>query len=142
MLHGWRLDPMIRRSLLLIVVCFLLFAPIPPRGATGAYNTFSHALICATREICLHELAHGLDQSAGWPSRTEEFQDAVSVHLGEQPGEYNWPELYAWLYAFTDGDRDKMPDELRRFYDWRLADKLAADLPADGFTFMFVRGEK
>lgn len=71
---------------------------------------------------CPHEVAHYSDEEMGYPSATKEFKAAV-----EGIGLTMWStpsEVYAELYTIAQGEEDKMPEALRGFYDWDLAEEL------------------
>lgn len=121
-----------------MILTFLLL-PLPKPGEHGAYNTWSRLAWCDNRSDCLHEIAHGLDQRAGWVSQSPEFSEAVQMYViagiqaqeelpvyilamtltapdGQEPTKR---ELYANLYRMADGKAENMPEGLRGFYDWR-----------------------
>lgn len=127
----------------LVLACALVgslfLLPFPVRGEHGAYNSWSRLAWCDRQSACLHEIGHALDQQAGWASQTPEFAEAVQMYViyGIQAQEplpvyilamtYTAPdrqeptkaELYANLYAISEGDPAKLPASLRPFFNWR-----------------------
>lgn len=120
-------------SALIALLCVLAMAltPLPLTGQDGAYNTFSGLYWCANPVACLHEQGHKLDQQLGWPSQSEAFGDAVKVFIlaeSNKPSpslylyklfampEWTKSEIYANLFAWSGGDREKMPEIFREFY--------------------------
>lgn len=99
---------------ILILIFLFLSLPIPPKNADGAYNTFSRLFYCESENICLHEIGHAIDQKLGWPSSNPEFIESAKSY--SDVNVKNSEEFYAWIYAFCDGDLDKIPDKLRPFY--------------------------
>lgn len=143
---------------LLLVVLFLWLAPLPVNGQAGTYNTTSHLFYCETRAICLHEMAHALDQRAGWVSQSPEFYKAVQLYLFVElrkpvlqqmpadileltyrPNDSNRPikmELYAYLFQWAHGKPEGMPEGLRPFYDWELAQDWLAHVNAEQHVYL------
>lgn len=135
------------------VVLFFWLAPLPTHGQAGTYNTTSRLFYCETPAICLHELAHALDQRAGWVSQTPEFYKAVQLYLFVElrkpvlqqmpadileltyrPNDSNRPikmELYAYLFQWAQGKPERMPESLRGFYDWQMAQDYMTKLRED-----------
>ena len=141
-----------KRIALIIVVAFLLVFLLVPFSFTsnGAYNRLTKTIWCKTRVSCVHEVGHYLDQHYDDPSKewrfslavrmyiTDETRKSVSSPLAEyiiafqfqhHPGRnllMSWPmgELYASIFAFTEGQRENIPAQLQEFYDWELAEKL------------------
>jgi hypothetical protein len=135
---------MIRNALLLVVVLLVVvLMPFPKDNQDGAYNLTSHLAWCRTRAACLHEAAHALDQQAGWVSQSVEFHKTLQMYLFVeiyQQGVTQLPadileityrgdgtsgpikrELYAFLFQYAQGDPERMPEALRKFYDWERA---------------------
>lgn len=44
------------------------------------FDTWTGQISCSSPGDCLHEQGHCLDQASGWPSRSEEFGDALSTY--------------------------------------------------------------
>ena len=115
-----------KKIILLLLIAWLLL-PVPLLGQSGTYNTWT-GLIWCNRSIpwaCPHEVAHKVDDSMGFPSRSAEFREAAeSIGLVF----WNTPvEVYAELYTIAQGKEENMPEALREFYDWELAEKLLKD---------------
>lgn len=127
-----------------------MLVPITAPGDQGAYNTLSGLAYCQTRTACLHEIGHALDRDAGWVSQSPEWYQAVQMYLlvelrkerltelpvnileityrdrdGAEPVKM---ELYAYLFQQADGDPGHMPESLRGFYDWDLAESYMSRL--------------
>ena len=137
-------------ALVMVTVLAWSLLPIPSRGQLATYNTASHLAYCPTRDTCLHEIGHALDQRADWVSSSPEFAEAVRLYLYvelRQPILTMLPaqtlavsargdglrEVYADLFQWTSGEQHKMPESLRGFYDWTLARKFVREL-VDGQT--------
>jgi hypothetical protein len=137
-----------------LAVAVWCISPIPPSSQhAGAYQYDSHLMYCRTRSACLHEVGHRLDQIAGFPSQSEEFERALQMYLyveirkpvlSEMPvlimeltyrsnGEMSETkrEIYAYLFAWANGKPENMPDGLRPFYDWDSASRLIKILNDD-----------
>lgn len=88
----------------------------------------------------------------GYPSRTDDFQKELQLYLfvelrkpeiGYIPAailEMTYSgntvssvksEIYAYLFAWADGKKENMPENLRPFYNWDMADRLVS-LLTDG----------
>lgn len=135
---------------MLLVIVTALLAPIPTKYQDGTYNTVSHLAYCKTHGICLHEIGHALDQQAGWVSQTPGFHRALQMYLYTEfrkpvlnklpadileityrggDGSYSIKmEIYAYLFQWSDGKPENMPEGLRRFYDWKTAEHLLSIL--------------
>lgn len=140
-----------KRAFVLVAVVIglvYLLAPIPAPHQNGAYNTFTRLAYCRTRSACLHEIAHALDQHAGWISQEPEFVEAVKaylyygLHYDVQPlaagiveltyrnvtPRIRNAEIYAYVFVEMDGDIDSIPDDLRCFYNVEQAERLMSKL--------------
>jgi len=132
-----------------IIVLAFLILPIPMPGSTGAYNVISNLYWCSNHYSCLHEKAHQMDRNQGWISHSVEWNNALhlfaivqsrtdkadpyviaifSSFLDYHPKFYyvfNDPsaELYADIYALSNGNREEMPDSLEPFYLWDSANE-------------------
>jgi hypothetical protein len=115
----------------------------PPPGSTGYY--WLGQIWCTDRASCMHEVAHKLDDEAGWISGTPgyiamlELYMAVGTHAAPEPF-YVFTmfflrddlgpdpellrEIYATMFEQADGRSDRMPEIFRPFYDWTRADVL------------------
>lgn len=144
---------------LLPVVLFFWLAPLPVKGQAGTYNTTSRLFYCENRAICLHEMAHALDQRAGWVSQSPAFYKAVQLYLFVElrkpvlqqmpadileltlrPNDSNRPikmELYAYLFQWAQGKPEGMPEGLRPFYDWEAAQDWLAHLNDQQHVYLF-----
>lgn len=133
--------------LALLFMAFLLFQFIPI-GEKGLYNTWSGVILCHNHNECAHEVAHKIDHEGGWVSHTREFALAVEVFVWSEfsreiphpfapkiitlPGVFKWngwfsdpqAELYASLFEWSEGKEENMPENFRRFYDWKRATEL------------------
>lgn len=138
-------------TVLLVFLAWLLL-PIPLPGQGGVYNPITELMWCSYYYGCLHEIGHKLDDDAGWISHTPEFSEAVYLFIGSeliahdtnsqsyklahkiilQPGVISWSgrwldsqsEIYATIFAFSDGKRENMPYIFREFYNWGEAEVL------------------
>ncbi len=102
------------------IVLALIFLPIPLRGETGLYNIYSGLIYCQPSS-CVHEVGHKMDDLGGWVSGSDEFKKVVS-DMGLDL--WNEKETYAEIFELADGKEENMPEQLREFYDWELAEKL------------------
>jgi hypothetical protein len=140
-----------RLWLFLPLLLFWMLAPVPPSSQhAGAYNYTSHLMYCRTELACLHEIGHRLDQLRGFPSQSAEFCQALQLYLyvemrkpvlaempasileltyrgGDRMSEIK-KEIYAYLFAWSAGKPERMPEALRSFYDWQDAQRLLFDL--------------
>lgn len=120
----------------LLCVILILSTPFPLSGQSGVYNTFSGLYWCDDRSACIHEIGHKLDHQNDWISQSEGFSDAVKIFIlseskKEQPSRYLYnifrmrdftmAELYAQIFALSDGKQENMPEVFRKFYDWKKA---------------------
>lgn len=140
-----------------LVLSAIVLLPIPKNGQAGAYNTVSGLAYCGDYDTCLHEIAHALDQRAGWISQSRAFCDALQMYLyvelkkpvAELPAALleltfrnddagNKRELYAYIFQQSAGNPLAMPVVFRQFYDWDKAELLVANLH-DGTVFYFMR---
>lgn len=144
------------RKVLFVLVMFALLclAPIPKPGQQGTYNTASRLAFCKTHDTCLHEIAHALDQQAGWVSQSPEFKIALQMYLflelrnpvlqqapadileltyysSDHQMRYIKMELYAYFFEHAKGNAENMPEVFRAFYDWDAASQLIARLQDD-----------
>lgn len=132
--------------LIALVIMFALLAPVPTAQQHGTYNTVSHLAYCDDHNVCLHEIGHALDQQAGWISQSPEFQRALQMYLyvemrkpkltampayileltyrsGEGMDSVKM-EIYAYLFQWSAGNPERMPEVMRSFYDWQTAQRL------------------
>lgn len=141
--------------LLLILATFLL--PLPENNQDGAYNLTSRLAWCRTQAACIHEIGHALDQQAGWVSQSPEFHKALQMYLFAEiymQGITELPagilevtyrgngssgpikrELYAYLFQMAEGNPERMPESLRCFFDWQLAQHYMAELSEDQYLY-------
>lgn len=134
---------------IIIFVLSWIFLPFPIPGR-GVYNKVSGLIWCRTETVCIHEVAHKLDDEADWISHSKEFSLSVSAFVWFEldadrephpfvykimtfPGVFrNTPsfwtddnaELYASLFEWAEGKEESMPELLRPFYDWERAAEL------------------
>lgn len=127
-----------------IIALAFLILPIPMPGTNGAYNSVSDLYWCSDHFSCLHEKAHQMDRNQNWISRTDAWANELHLYVLVQSRidkvdpyvvkilssfldyrhkfyyVFNDPsaELYANIYAMSDGTREKMPDSLEPFYLW------------------------
>jgi len=119
---------------LVFLVMLLVFLPNP--GRSGSYNSYSNLAYCEDRLVCLHELAHAMDHDANWISQTPEFEWAVGLYLQTAPYDTLYlqivhtlattkqnqaKEVYAWFFAYADGNVDYIPRVLQPYYDQKTA---------------------
>lgn len=115
-----------------IVLIILAFIFLPNPGKPGSYNSYSNLAYCSDRLTCLHETAHAIDDSSGWISQSPEFELAVGLYL--QTADYDetylqithtlmttkqnqMKEVYAWFFAYSDGDIEKINHFVRPYYN-------------------------
>lgn len=131
---------------MLTMVVLLFLVPVPKTGQAGTFNTTSRLAYCETHGACLHEIAHRLDQQAGWVSQSPEYKTALQIYLflelrnpvlqqtpadvleltyrsGDQM-RYIKMELYAYFFEHAKGKAENMPEGFISFYDWDTADRL------------------
>lgn len=143
----------IKLKVFLPLLLILFLYPFQDSGKGGSYNVISKFASCTTRLACLHEVGHALDQDSGWVSQSPRFEKALQMYLmvelrkpvlEEVPasileltyrGNGNMGvvkmEIYAYLFAWADGESLNMPAGLRQFYNWTLAGKLISKLRDD-----------
>ena len=134
----------------IVAACLLIgfLAPLPVDNQDGAYNVTSRLAWCRTDAACIHEVAHALDQQAGWVSSSDEFYKALQMYLYAEiysKGITELPasileityrgeggnakrEIYAFIFQYANGNPDNVPESLRGFYDWQKAGKLLLKL--------------
>jgi|FLOH01.1.fsa_nt_gi hypothetical protein len=106
----------------------LSFMPLPMRSNRAVYNTWSNSIYC-TEGYCIHEIAHALDDEAGWISSSDDFKNTANEmdldlwRWREFPA-WSYKETYAELFVMAEGRKELMPERLQNFYDWELADRL------------------
>lgn len=131
-----------------IVVLAFLILPIPMPGTSGVHNSISNLYWCSDHYSCLHEKAHQMDKQQGWISHSVEWCNALHLYVIVQSRRdevdpytiaifssfldyhpklyyvFNDPsaELYADIYAMSNGNREEMPDALEPFYLWDAND--------------------
>jgi len=129
---------------LLAMALLYIFLPIPIGGQRGAYNTITGLYWCSDTYSCNHERGHQMDAQLGWISHSPEWELALSNYVLEMysektPTPYTWlimgrvieykgafhqlitdeqSELYADIYALSNGRKEEMPDSLEPFYLW------------------------
>lgn len=136
MLH--KINKSISTILLLVSLFNVIFIP-----TTSSYSFLIGVLDCNNLNPlmgCRHEIGHRMDHDLGVPSESYEFGNALQIYMLAEfnkdapselaefliiyPGVFvhvNSPastakEVYAAIYAWSDGDLSKIPDTLRRFY--------------------------
>ncbi len=145
------------------------------KPGTSSYSLHFRTLDCNNTIYmrgCRHEIGHKMDQDLGMPSQSPEFGNAVqqfllsdlhqpmpstlAIALVTYEGVYsrskNNPgspviEIYAAIYAWSDGDLSKLPESLRVFYSsdpsyLKLYDCLAVPNQlniCDGRNFSFIK---
>lgn len=130
----------------IVVTLLVMVLPISPYpfGNPSYYNYMTNSLLCVGAYECRHEIGHRMDAENGHPSRTYEFGHAIELYLyvelhHDQPSKLSlsiltYPplmvhraprfpitssgqeELYADMYAWVDGETDKLPEIFREFY--------------------------
>ena len=131
-----------------IIVLAFLILPIPMPGTNGTYNAVSNLYWCSDHYSCLHEKAHQMDRQQGWISHSVEWGNALHLYVIVQSRMdevdpytiailssfldyhhklyyvFNDPsaELYANIYAMSNGNKEEMPDVLEPFYLWDAND--------------------
>lgn len=127
------------KKFLLVCLFLILLFPIPNQYG-GAYNTFSQTFACRSLEICRHEIGHVLDFTGGNASQSPEFRDAIQMYLlvelrkptlEELPVKIlrmsldsNPRELYAFLYQYSEGNPERLPESLRKFFDFQKGERI------------------
>lgn len=114
---------------LALLILFVMFVPNP--GHDGSYKAASNLAYCTSPISCLHEEGHALDFNNGKPSQTEEFKLALALYLTTSSYDSMFvqvtytmmttkqdvlEEVYAWIFAYSDGDIEKIPSMLQPFY--------------------------
>jgi len=149
------------RTAIILVSLSVLLGSYLELAERGFYDPTFNLLICHSRDVCLHEIGHAVDDQAGWVSDGAEYREVLFHYILEDlvvyeeinpwtvkilffPGFFSpykkegniaafgywnegWggaKELYADMLVWCDGDRNKMPVEFARFYDWELVAKL------------------
>ena len=134
----------------IVAACLLIgfLAPLPVDNQDGAYNVTSRLAWCRTDAACIHEVAHALDQQAGWVSSSDEFYKALQMYLYAEiysKGITELPasileityrgeggnakrEIYAFIFQYANGNPNNVPESLRVFYDWQKAGELLLKL--------------
>lgn len=114
-----------------IVILFVLFIPFHTPWTTGMYNKITGWYVCRTEAACIHEIAHKLDDEAGWISHSDEFYQTVLLYLPNAKKGFlnkNMEELYAGVFERAQGDLEAMPEPFRHFYDFDRAHELMQEL--------------
>lgn len=137
-----------RAWIYVLVILVFAFLPIPMPGTTGVYNSVSNLYWCSGTYACLHERAHQMDKTQGWISHTKEWSNALHLYVIVQSRndavdpfvivilssflDYHQKfyyvfndqnaELYADIYALSNGKKEEMPDSLEQFYLWNTND--------------------
>lgn len=117
-------------SVFLVIVAVMLF-PIWLPGKNGAYNKASGFFWCSSNSSCTHEVAHKIDDEAGWISHSDEFYLTVkSLSPNAERGflNRNMEEIYATIFERSLGDSEAMPEQFRKFYDFERAQELMEEL--------------
>ena len=117
-----------------------------PEGAGGAYFSNSMKIVCVSPEFCLYEIGHKVDHVYGMISMSDEWINAVTEHINSDgaesyikdfPGLPNngcyeldnggcwggYAELYSEILGVSGGDKNNIPSELLKFYDWDMIEK-------------------
>lgn len=105
-------------------MAIVLIAPFPMPGMYGSYNKISGLIWCTSHPSCTHEIAHKIDDEAGWISHSDEFYNAVkSLAPSVERGflNKNMEEIYASIFERARGDSDAIPEQLRAFYNFNRA---------------------
>jgi hypothetical protein len=63
-----------------IALIFVLYIQFLATKDVGHYNYITGEIVCHSRETCLHEVAHKLDHSQGWISKTNKYQHSIDVY--------------------------------------------------------------
>lgn len=108
----------------IIQTILLLFLSIFNWG--GIYVADFDYMVYATPRLCIHEQGHQRDYYLGYPSQTKEFKNIIdngeeSILLAETTCIVEtefclYKEVYAQLWTLAEGDINKIPKELREFY--------------------------
>jgi len=130
--------------ILLLMFFIFLSIPFPNQSDGGGFNSISGLWWCRTDSACIHEIAHRLDWEAGWISNKHEFKEAVITYVLVEAqnghpsriatnimafrGVYDYnpfritsAELYAYIFEWSGGKEENMPEIFRKFYDWNRA---------------------
>jgi hypothetical protein len=146
--------------LCLVLLLVILLSPIPVDGQDGMYNFTSRLAWCRTRPACIHEVAHALDQQAGWVSRSDDFYKTLEWYLfveiysrgvtplsvgileityrGDGASAPIKRELYAYIFLMAEGDPQQMPEAFRPFYDWQRAGQYMQLLNTEQSFYWFI----
>lgn len=137
------------KKIIVALLLTLFLVPLPLASQNGAYNTISGIFWCKDENSCYHEIGHKLDQQMAWPSRTKEFSFALRTYIfsSMQTSPHDTvtreiimrtyapsttitgmtdinAEAYAIIFEIACGDKNKVPEIFREFYDWKLANKM------------------
>lgn len=131
-------------ALFFVLGVLYMLLPIPITNQQGAYNTITKLYWCSDAYSCLHERVHQMDDQLGWISHSPEWENALNKYVVQMykentltpqalliikrvidyPSTYQQfitdekAELYADIYALSNGNRDEMPDILEPYYLW------------------------
>ena len=107
------------------MIFLLIYLLLPFRAHNaGTYNQFTNTIICQP-SACLHEVAHRMDDEAGFlmaASRDAEFRAVVRPYLTYSRESLTYEEVYAMMFEAAGGQEELMPEQLREFYDWNNID--------------------
>ena len=106
-------------SILFVFLSMLIILPMKYHGQYWAGFIWCKKSVL---HACPHEVAHYVDEKMGFPSKSGEFLKAsksIGLTMWSAPD-----EVYAELYTIAQGKEENMPEALREFYNWELADKL------------------
>lgn len=119
------------KKIFFLLVVFVFLIPFPSPWWSGMYNKVTGLYICETESACIHEIAHKLDDEAGWISHSDEFYQTVLLYLPNAKKGFlnkNMEELYAGIFERAQGDLEAMPEPFRHFYDFDRAHELMKEL--------------
>lgn len=119
------------KKIFFLLVVFVFLIPFPSPWWSGMYNKVTGLYVCETEAACIHEIAHKLDDEAGWISHSDEFYQTALLYLPDAKRGFlnkNIEELYAEIFEHARGDSEVIPEPFRKFYDFDRAHELMQEL--------------
>lgn len=68
-------------GLFILLVCsgFIVYGKFDP-NKKGSFNHQTGKIVCATEFVCIHEKGHALDKSLGYPSKSQDWLQAIKSY--------------------------------------------------------------